>query len=126
MEYLNYNEYISLGGECDETTFNRFIDRASAVIDMATQNRIWKMAKVPKRAKTLCRDLVEYFATNLDFRKKDVASRSESAGVVSESVSYSQKDNETTRTEIKELIEDHLYMVTDDFGTPLLYKGAMG
>ena len=58
MQYLDYQEYVSIGGVCDATAFNRFIDRSCGIIDNATHNRIECMAEVPQRAKALCRDLV--------------------------------------------------------------------
>lgn len=125
MEYLSYDEYISLGGVCDLTAFNRNIDRACSVIDRYTQSRVSRMAEVPKRVKTLCRDLIEFYATNSSVNEKEISSRSESAGVVSESVSYVTKSQDDMQNEISELIEDHLWELTDDNGTPLLYKGCM-
>ena len=94
MTYLKYQEYLDLGGVCDETAFKRNIDRACSVIDGYTYNRIEKMSEIPQKAKVLCRDLVEYFATNSNINEKGVASWSQSAGAVSESVSYDTKDTE--------------------------------
>ena len=69
MIYLTYDEYSQkLGGICDVTAFNRYIDRACGIIDNATHIRIECMAEVPQRAKALCRDLVEYLAN--DFREE--------------------------------------------------------
>ena len=124
MQYLDYQEYLKIGGVCDATAFNRNIDRVCGIIDNATHNRIECMAEVPQRAKTLCRDLVEYLATNGNVNEKDVASWSESAGVVSESVSYVTKTKEEMQTDIDGLVYDYLASVTDDCGTPLLYRGC--
>lgn len=124
MNYLKFGEYIALGGVYDITAFNRNIDRACAVIDRYTMGRVAKMADVPLRVKALCRDLVEYYYTNSNISEKAIASKTESAGAVSESVSYVSKTNDDISFEIESLIYDHLYMLTDDNGTPLLYKGA--
>ena len=124
MIYLTYEEYSNIGGICDLTAFNRNIDRACGIIDNATHNRIECMAEVPQRVKALCRDLVEYLATNGNVNEKDVASWSESAGVVSESVSYVSKTKEEMQTDIDGLVYDYLASVTDDCGTPLLYRGC--
>lgn len=125
MQYLDYQEYVSIGGVCDTTAFNRNIDRVCGIIDNATHNRIERMADVPKQVKALCRDLVEYLATNGNVNEKDVASWSESAGVVSESVSYVTKSKEEMQTDIDGLVYDYLASVTDDCGTPLLYRGCI-
>lgn len=124
MTYLTYTEYKELGGNIiDETAFNRNIDRVCGIIDNATHNRIDCMAKVPQRAKALCRDLIEYLARNLTFDAV-VQSRSQSAGGVSESESYAIKSKEELQADIDGMICDYLMTETDDNGTPLLYRGV--
>lgn len=123
MQYLDYQEYVSIGGICDATAFNRNIDRASGVIDNATHNRIEYMAEVPQRAKALCRDLVEYLARN-DSIEIAVTSRSQSAGGVSESESYATKTADDVYGDIQNMLYDYLGAETDDNGTPLLYGGC--
>lgn len=124
MTYLTYEEYTEIGGTLDLTAFNRNIDRACGIIDNATHNRIDCMADVPQRAKALCRDLVEYIAKN-DTTETAVTSRSQSAGGVSESESYATKTADDVYGDIQNMVYDYLLNVTDDNGTPLLYKGAM-
>ena len=123
MQYLDYQEYVSIGGICDTTAFNRNIDRACGIIDNATRNRIECMAEVPQRAKALCRDLVEYLAR---YSTSDmvVSSRSQSAGGVSESESYVTKTDVELQADIDNMIADYLMSETDDNGTPLLYRGC--
>ena len=123
MIYLTYEEYSNIGGICDLTAFNRNIDRACGVIDNATHNRIECMSDVPQGAKALCRDLVEYLARN-DTTEIAVTSRSQSAGGVSESESYATKTAEDVCGDIQNMIYDYLLNVTDDNGTPLLYRGC--
>lgn len=124
MQYVEYQEYLDIGGVCDSTAFNRNIERACSVIDKATQNRVREMAKVPERVKHLCRDLVEYFASNFG-SSKQVSSHSQSAGGVSESESFVIRSIEERAGEIDDMITDYLINITDDNGTPLLYRGAM-
>lgn len=124
MIYLTYDEYSAMGGICNFTAFNRNIDRACGVIDNATHNRIDCMEEVPQRAKALCRDLVDYLAMN-DTTEIAVTSRSKSAGGVSESESYATKTADDVYGDIQNIIYDYLLNVTDDNGTPLLYRGAM-
>jgi hypothetical protein len=124
MQYLkDHQEYLALGGVCDATAFNRYIDRACGIIDNATHNRIECMAEVPQRAKALCRDLVEYLARN-DTTEIAVTSRSQSAGGVSESESYATKTADDIYGDIQNMIYDYLLNVTDDNGAPLLYRGC--
>ena len=124
MQYLDYQEYVSIGGVCDATAFNRFIDRSCGIIDNATHNHIEYMAEVPQKAKALCRDLVEYLAR---YSTSDmvVSSRSQSAGGVSESESYATKTADDVYSDIQNMIYDYLLNVTDDNGTPLLYRGCI-
>ncbi len=123
MTYLTYEEYSNMGGVLDLTAFNRNIDRACGIIDNATHNRIECMAEVPHKAKALCRDLVEYLAR---YSTSDmiVSSRSQSAGGVSESESYVTKTDVELQDDIDNMIADYLLNVTDDNGTPLLYRGC--
>ena len=124
MRYIKYQEYLELGGICDSTAFNRNIDRAYGIIDNATHNRIECMTEVPQRAKALCRDLVEYLATNNNVGEKDVSSWSEATGPLSESISYVQKSKEDIQSEIDELVYQYLGSENNDNGTPLLYRGC--
>ena len=123
MIYLTYDEYSAMGGICDLTAFNRFSDRACGIIDNATHNRIECMAKVPQKAKALCRDLVEYLVENNNV--KTVTSKSQSAGGVSESESYATKTADDVYGDIQNMLYDYLGNETDDNGTPLLYRGCL-
>ena len=123
MQYLTYKEYTEIGGTLDLTAFNRNIDRACGIIDNATHNRVDCMADIPQRVKVFCRDLVEYLAR---YSTSDmvVSSRSQSAGGVSESESYATKTADDVYGDIQNMIYDYLLNVTDDNGTPLLYRGC--
>lgn len=124
MAYLDYYEYLNLGGVCDEATFNRNIDRVCGVIDNATFNRIHAMEEIPSNVKALCRDLIEYYSTNFNLNEKEIKSYSESAGVVSESVSYVDRDADKIKREIDDIILEYLGSLTNDNGIPLMYRGA--
>lgn len=125
MAYLEYGEYLSLGGVCDLTAYQRNIDLACSVIDNATFNRVSKMESVPLRVKTCCRDLIEYYATNASVNEKNVTSWLQSAGTVSESVSYADVSDVEVESTVRRIIFEYLFNQVDDNGTPLLYKGAM-
>lgn len=123
MRYIEYQEYLEIGGLCDTTAFNRNIDRVCGIIDNATHNRIERMAEVPQKAKSLCRDLVEYFANDFG-SSKQVSSHSQSAGGVSESESFVIRSIEERAGEIDDMVKDYLLNEVDDNGTPLLYRGC--
>lgn len=122
--YIEYGEYMSMGGVLDLVTFQRNIDHACAVIDGFTYNRVKSMSETPLKVKALCRDLIEYYATNSKVSEKNISSWSESAGPVSESVSYVAKSAEDLERDVRNLVFEYLWTVTDDNGTPILYKGA--
>lgn len=123
MQYIDYQEYLRIGGICDTAVFNRNIDRVCGIIDRATFGRIEDMAKVPASAKALCRDLIDYMAKNTA-TDTVVTSKSQSAGGVSESESYLVKTKEEQAQDIDNMIIDYLICVKDDKGTPLLYRGC--
>lgn len=123
MQYLTYEEYISVGGTLEMTAFDRNIDRAFGKIDNATFGRLEKMTEMPRQVKACCRELVEYLANNVN--GKTITSKSQSAGGVSESESYANKTADDVENEIANIIFDYLGSVKTDNGTPLLYRGAM-
>ncbi|MBQ5317511.1 MAG: hypothetical protein J6K17_00260 [Oscillospiraceae bacterium] len=124
MVYLTYEEYITIGGTLDLTAFNRNIDRVCGIIDNATQNRIKGMKNAPDKVKPLCRDILEYFASDFG-SSKQVSNHSQSAGGVSESESFVIRSIEERAGEIDDMIKDYLLNEVDDNGTPLLYRGCM-
>lgn len=124
MIYLTYEEYSNMGGICDLTAFNRNIDRACGFVDLHTQSRLQSVLKVSQRAKACVRDLVEYLANNVS-NDKVIASKSQSAGGVSESESYATKTTDEMNCEMLNIVYDYLATEKDDNGTPLMYRGAM-
>ena len=124
MQYLTYEEYTEIGGTLDLTAFKRNIDRACGFIDTHTQNRLQGVLEASQRVKACVRDLVEYIANNVSSGRA-VASKSQSAGGVSESESYATKTIDEINAEMFCIVYDYLLNETDDFGTPLMYRGAM-
>ena len=124
MIYLTYDEYKAIGGTLEEAAFNRNIDRACGFVDLHTQSRLQSVLKVSQRAKACVRDLVEYLANNVS-NGKVVASKSQSAGGVSESESYATKTTDEMNCEMLNIVYDYLATEKDDNGTPLMYRGAM-
>lgn len=123
MHYLTYEEYTEIGGTLDSTAFQRSIDRACGFIRSVTFNRVEHMRYLPNEIKPCCRDLVEYVAENLT-SKKAVSSRSQSAGGVSESESYTVKSADDILVEMENIVYDYLWGITDDYLVPLLYRGG--
>ena len=123
MIYLTYEQYTEIGGVLEMTAFSRNIDRVCGIIDNATFGRLEKMTEIPRQVRACCRELVEYMAKNVE--QGNVSSQSQSAGGVSESVTYANKTTEDIENECANIIFDFLGAVKTDNGTPLLYRGAM-
>ena len=124
MQYLTYGEYQNIGGTLEETAFKCYISRVCGIIDNATFGRIESLYGVPAAVKELCRDLVEYLAGH-EGNQKAMQSRSQSAGGVSESVSYANATDEDIKSHIDNMIFDYLYSVKCKNGLSVLYRGAM-
>lgn len=122
MQYLSYQEYLTIGGTLDATAFNRNIVRACGVIDSETGNKLDRMTAVPENVKHCARDLVEYFEANKT-TETAVTSRSQSAGGISESESYGTKTADDMYGDICNILYDYLFTVKDDCGNSLLYRG---
>lgn len=121
MTYLTYQEYTEIGGECDEAAFNKAVTRACSIITTATLGRIEDGDDIPQEVKALCRDLIEYI--NKNPVAESISSKSQSAGSVSESISFAAKSSADSGQDIDMLIYDYLMSVKDKNGTPLLYRG---
>lgn len=124
MQYLTYESYQEVGGTLDLTAFNRNIDRSCAFVDLHTQSRLQSVLEVSHRVKACVRDLVEYLANNVSSGKA-VTSKSQSAGGVSESESYANKTTDEINAEMLCIVYDYLINEKDDYGTPLMYRGAI-
>jgi hypothetical protein len=124
MTYLTYDEYRGIGGALEETAFKRNIDRVCGFVDIHTQSRLQGVLEVSQRAKACVRDLVEYLANNVS-SSKAVTSKSQSAGGISESESYATKTTDEINEEMLNIVYDYLTTEKDDYGTPLMYRGAM-
>ena len=123
MIYLTYEQYTEIGGVLEMTAFSRNIDRVCGIIDNATYGRLEKMTEIPRQVRACCRELVEYMAENVE--QGNITSQSQSAGGVSESVTYANKSTEDIENECANIIFDFLGNVKTDNGIPLLYRGAM-
>lgn len=123
MTYLTYEEYSNMGGVLDLAAFNRNIDRACAMIDVRTQSRLEEFEEIPQIVKVVCRDLVDYISAN-SVEKPIVTSKSESAGVISESISYATKTAEDYSADLDRIFEP-LGLVKTKNGIQIDYRGAM-
>ena len=107
MQYLTFEEYANLGGTLEKTAFARNIDRCCLMIDNHTHGRFEDFVKLPQELKILCRDLVEYISYNV-VEKPALSSKSQSAGGVSESESYTVKTADEFASDIDTMLLDYL------------------
>lgn len=120
MQYLTYEEYKTIGGKLDLTAFELKITRVCAIVTNATYGRIEALRDIPKEVKELCRDLIEYLSTVE--QNTNIKSKGQSAGGVSESITYSEKEEQNKY--INDLMYEYLASVTTKNGTSLLYRGC--
>lgn len=125
MQYLNFDDFKNMGGFAEETAFNRYIDKACAVIDNATFGRFEDFAELPKKLLCCVRDLVDFYNAN-EAKNGSVAvtSRSQSVGGVSESESYNVKNDAEIGQEVSNIIYDYLANMRDESGLSVLYRGS--
>lgn len=123
MQYLTYEKYMEIGGTLEEAAFKRNMVRACGEIDSRTKCRIHAMEKVPAEVQCLCADLVDFFASN-KLQGAVITGKSTAAGPVSESESYSVKNSTDISADMDDLFVSYLGSISDDNGTPLLYRGC--
>lgn len=138
MRLLTYDEYISCGGVIPEREFERSVDRASAIVEYYAQNRISNDERYGNGdfpfiddIHNCVRDIIEYLYSFQNIKKyitassATVQSKTQSAGGVSESETYATDTRtvDEANAEIKNIVYDYLYHITDENGTPLLYRG---
>lgn len=125
MNYITYDEYKKIGGILDDAAYARFSMRTFSIITKETHNRIEKMKEIPEEVKHACRDIIEYMHNNLS-ADKALSSTSQSQGGVSESEVYVYIKQTEHKDAIVDIVYDYLSHISDDLGTPLLYRGAIG
>ena len=123
-QYLNYSEYIELGGTLPEMPFNILELKARQVINERTQNRLKNIEKMPQEVKICVYDLIN------TMNKYNLSDNSTSSNVSSENTdgySVTYKSGTEMTTEQKAQLED--VMLTDLYGVvvngeAILYLGA--
>lgn len=123
MRYLTYDDYLNIGGTLEKTAFERVIDRACGIVDSYTQRRLQNVMIKSDGVKACLRDVCEQLSKDSENDGK-ISSSSQSAGGVSESVTYATTSIDDRNAMISGIIYDYLATETDDDGTPLMYKGC--
>lgn len=122
MNYLTYDEYVSMGGSLDASAFSAAERKARYLINSQsggqTGRRIASLAELPQAVKDCVFDLIPLMAEN---EGKQISSESQSQGGASESYSYVTKTHDDISAECEEIICSSFY--GGGIGD-LLYRGV--
>lgn len=124
-QYLNYEEYKSLGGTLEETPFNILELEAQKNIDKYTFGRLKDLEEQINEVKICVFKLIELINTYSAYENQNKAISSENTDGYS--VSYSQATENVSKTkmsEIKSMIKTYLAECYLEDGTPYLYVGV--
>lgn len=137
MSYLLYSEYVSMGGQLEESVFNDLEYEAETYVDWVTFNRLQAENIIPDKVKTCIYHIIKLVALQMDIMGVPVdASNTASAtgaSIASQSndgvsISYntlSASDAlELSKKEVDSLIHRYLQGVTNSLGRKLLYRGV--
>ncbi len=126
-QYLNYGEYLVLGGTLEEVPFNELEYECRRIIDSRTQNRLKNVDKIPQEVKMLENKMIKTLQGYYGSLEKA------QAGVASEntdgySVTYIPSNQigdliEHEYGHLHELISDYLFGVIVN-NEHLLYCGV--
>lgn len=121
-QYLTYEEYRSLGGTLDLTSFNLLEFEAHRKIDSMTQNRLVNETNIPKEVKICVYNLINTLQTYTNKKNRNV--QSEHVGEYS--VSYGGNIKELIQSkneELNDIIINDLYGVIVN-NEHILYAGV--
>lgn len=122
--YLSYEEYQHYGGTLSEDAFPLAEFRARKRIDYLTDCRVQAMAAVPEEVKLCMTEWIKADSVSgVDALADNPRLVSFSTDGYSESYGSAAEQAAALQRQMDALIRDMLYGVTDDTGTPLLYRG---
>lgn len=112
--YLNYEEYVDMGGTLNETAFSRLEFKAHKLIDQHTFGRLKELAEQSETVKKLVFELIA-----LDQKEQNGVIQSVSNDGYSETYAVVQNEQKSVV-----LIAAYLSQEKTEDGTPLLYRGV--
>ena len=124
-QYLNYEEYTSLGGTLDIMPFNILEFESRKRIDSRTQNRLNNIEEIPQEVKMCMYAIMNTIESSIkDKRTSSVASESiDGYSITYLSPSEVAQSISTKETELEDIMFNYLLNVIVD-NTPLLYLGV--
>lgn len=123
MSYLNYQEYLQLGGSLKEGDFERVIFKVENIINLRTMNKIKSISVIPKEVKLLEFELIPYINDRFTLDLSNLKSKKVKTGNVSQEETYEVKSLLDTQNYIYDMIYSYLYNLVDDLGNSVLFVG---
>lgn len=122
--WLEYAEYVAMGGTLEDTAFVPLERKARYLINAQASGRcgarITELSALPECIKECVFELVSFISAN-DVTEKQIASESQSQGGANESLSYVTRTDAEIERQAENIIHDFFY--GGGYGH-LLYKGA--
>lgn len=136
--YLTYENYQSMGGTLDETTFSDFEFEAESVVNWYTFNRLKNEFEYPEALTRLMYRLIQLLqarAEALNITDTDdsaqtsgngrsIASQSNDGVSISYNIMSASELVEQCKNEMINIIKIYLSGVTNSLGRKLLYRGV--
>jgi hypothetical protein len=130
MEYINFPEYVALGGVLSEADFGRAYRRARAELDSLTLGRLRNETTVSESVKACIAELVDVCAASVAlYGSPDGVQAVSSVGNDGVSVSYATASvNDWHATvypnKVREIVNLYLGDARNSNGEQLLYRGC--
>lgn len=123
--YLDYSQYTGMGGQLEETVFNRYEFKARRYLDAVTHNRICNESPVRECVQRAMFELIELFVQQAETDAKAAAGiSSEHNDGVSRTYTSAASVNRHWNTRKKNVLTEYLADELDAEGVPLLYAGV--
>ena len=133
--YLTYDEYQTMGGTLDETTFNDFEFEANAQIDWYTFCRLQKETELPEAVKRCDYALIKMLQ---DKRQAMLVGQTSADGQTSAGIASQSNDGvsvsfntlsardliDMSKSQIEETVQRYLNGVVNSLGQKVLYRGV--
>ena len=124
-QYLNYEEYKSLGGTLDIMPFNILEFESRKIIDTRTQNRLKDIEVIPQAVKMCVNAIIDVIQSSIiDEKKSNVSSENiDGYSVTYLTPSEIQQSIKAKNDEVEDIMFSYLMDVIVN-STPILYLGV--
>lgn len=136
MAYLEYERYIEMGGDLDDTTFNDLAFEAESIINWYTFNRLKNETELPEEVEKLMYRLIQLIQAKqaasaiplidggtVGGATAGIASQSNDGVSISYNVVSASEIVQNSKKEMEDLIRRYLQGVVNSLGRKVLYRG---